>query len=144
MNIESLRTMVQSDLKIDESNLHTESIKTPQLHNKYLVFYQNSKLELQKLELEEKILKRDKWLYYTGKMGQDDLESYGWEPFDYNILKTDVPMFIDADKDIQKIRAKNSLQKMLVDYLEDVIKIITGRQWSIKSAIEWIKFTQGI
>ena len=144
MNIESLRTMVQLDLKIDESNLHTESIKTPQLHNKYLVFYQNSKLELQKLELEEKILKRDKWLYYTGKMGQDDLESYGWEPFDYNILKTDVPMFIDADKDIQKIRAKNSLQKMLVDYLEDVIKIITGRQWSIKSAIEWIKFTQGI
>ena len=144
MNIESLRTMVQSDLKIDESNLHTESIKTPQLHNKYLVFYQNSKLELEKLELEEKILKKDKWLYYTGKIGQDDLESYGWEPFDYNILKTDVPMFIDADKDIQKIRAKNSLQRMLVDYLENVIKIITGRQWSIKSAIEWIKFTQGI
>ncbi len=144
MNIESLRTMVQSDLEIDESNLHTESIKTPQLHNKYLVFYQNSKLELEKLELEEKILKKDKWLYYTGKIGQDDLESYGWEPFDYNILKTDVPMFIDADKDIQKIRAKNSLQRMLVDYLENVIKIITGRQWSIKSAIEWIKFTQGI
>ena len=144
MNIESLRTMVQSDLEIDESNLHTESIKTPQLHNKYLVFYQNSKLELEKLELEEKILKKDKWLYYTGKIGQDDLESYGWVPFDYNILKTDVPMFIDADKDIQKIRAKNSLQRMLVDYLENVIKIITGRQWSIKSAIEWIKFTQGI
>jgi|TARA_R100001377_G_scaffold84592_1_gene68503 hypothetical protein len=144
MNIESLRTMVQLDLEIDESNLHTESIKTPQLHNKYLVFYQNSKLELEKLELEEKILKKDKWLYYTGKIGQDDLESYGWEPFDYNILKTDVPMFIDADKDIQKIRAKNSLQRMLVDYLENVIKIITGRQWSIKSAIEWIKFTQGI
>ena len=56
MNIESLRTMVQLDLEIDESNLHTESIKTPQLHNKYLVFYQNSKLELEKLELEEKIL----------------------------------------------------------------------------------------
>jgi hypothetical protein len=144
MNIESLRTMVQLDLEIDESNLHTESIKTPQLHNKYLVFYQNSKLELEKLELEEKILKKDKWLYYTGKIGQDDLESYGWEPFDYNILKTDVHMFIDADKDIQKIRAKNSLQRMLVDYLENVIKIITGRQWSIKSAIEWIKFTQGI
>ena len=84
MNIESLRTMVQLDLEIDESNLHTESIKTPQLHNKYLVFYQNSKLELEKLELEEKILKKDKWLYYTGKIGQDDLESYGWEPFDYN------------------------------------------------------------
>ena len=108
------------------------------------MFYQNSKLELEKLELEEKILKKDKWLYYTGKLGQDDLESHGWEPFDYNILKTDVPMFIDADKDIQKIRAKNSLQRMLVDYLEIVIKIITGRQWSIKSAIEWIKFTQGI
>ena len=53
-------------------------------------------------------------------------------------------MFLDADVDLQKIRAKISLQTSLVSYVEQVIKIITGRQWNIKSAIEWIKFTQGI
>ena len=144
MNIEQLREMVSVDIKINENDLNTESLNTPQLHNKYLVIYENSKLELEKLEFQEKILKRDKWLYYAGKMGDDDLKRKSWDAFEHNILKTDIPMFLDADVDLQKIRAKISLQTSLVSYVEQVIKIITGRQWNIKSAIEWIKFTQGI
>ena len=144
MNIENLRQMVEEDIKIDETDLNSESLRTPQLHNKYLVLYENAKLQLEKLEFEEKIMKRDKWLYYTGKMGDDDLQRNGWDPFEHTILKTDIPMFLDSDRDIQKIRAKISLQKSMTTYLEEVIKIITGRQWNIKSAIEWIKFTQGI
>tara|TARA_Y100001972_G_C7592385_1_gene296986 strand:- start:142 stop:576 length:435 start_codon:yes stop_codon:yes gene_type:complete len=144
MNIESLREMVKLDIKIDETDLNSESLKTPQLHNKYLVLFENSKLELEKLQFQEKSLKRDKWLYYTGKMGEDDLSDKEWEPFEHNVLKTDIPMFLDADPDMQQIRAKISLQSSVVTYLEQVIKIITGRQWNIKSAIEWIKFTQGI
>lgn len=144
MNIESLREMVEQDVKIDETDLNTESLKTPQLHNKYLILYQNAKLQLEKYEFEEKIIKRDKWLYYSGKMGDDDLQRKGWEPFEHNILKTDIAMFIDADQDMQKIRAKISLHQSMVSYLEDVIKMVVGRQWNIKSAIEWIKFTQGI
>jgi hypothetical protein len=144
MNIEQLREMVDVDIKIDENDLNTESLKTPQLHNKYLIFYENAKLELEKYEFQEKTLKRDKWLYYTGKMGDDDLKSKGWDPFEHTILKTDIPMFLDADADLQKIRAKISLQKSVTSYLEQVIKIIMGKQWNIKSAIEWIKFTQGI
>ena len=144
MDIDTLRTMVEHDIKIDETNLTAESIKTPQIHNKYLILFENAKLKLEKLEFEEKIMKRDKWLYYTGKMGEDDLKTHNWEPFEHNILKTDVPMFLDADKDLQKVKAKISLQKSIVTYLEEVIKIINSRQWNIKAAIEWIKFTQGI
>ena len=144
MDIESLREMVKNDIKIDETDLNSESLRTPQLHNKYLILYENSKLELEKLQFMEKTLKRDKWLFYTGKMGDEDLERKEWEPFEHNILKTDIPMFLDADPDMQQIRAKISLQSSVVSYLEDVIKIVTGRQWNIKSAIEWIKFTQGV
>ena len=50
MNIESLREMVKLDIKIDETDLNSESLKTPQLHNKYLVLFENSKLELEKLQ----------------------------------------------------------------------------------------------
>lgn len=144
MDIESLREMVKKDIFIDETDLNSESLKTPQLHNKYLIMHENSKLELEKLSFQEKIMKRDKWLYYSGKMGDDDLKRKDWDPFEHVILKTDIPMFMDADIDLQKLRAKISLQNSVVSYLEQVIKIITGRQWNIKSAIEWIKFTQGI
>ena len=136
--------MVKADIRIDETDLNSESLKTPQLHNKYLVMHENSKLELEKLSFQEKVMKRDKWLYYSGKMGDDDLKRNNWDPFEHVILKTDIPMFLDSDIEMQQIRAKISLQTSVVSYLEQVIKIITGRQWNIKSAIEWIKFTQGV
>jgi len=144
MDIETLRNMVKADIGIDETDLNSESLKTPQLHNKYLVMHENSKLELEKLSFQEKVMKRDKWLYYSGKMGDDDLKRNNWDPFEHVILKTDIPMFLDSDIEMQQIRAKISLQTSVVSYLEQVIKIITGRQWNIKSAIEWIKFTQGV
>jgi len=144
MNVQDIRKMVESDLIINESNLHEESLKTPQLHNKYLVYLENSKLDLQMLIFEEKKLKKLKWLYYTGKLGEEDLENMNWEPFEYNILKTDIPIFLDSDEDLTKIKAKIEIQRSLVNYLEEVIKIVNSRQWNIKSAIEWIKFTQGV
>jgi|TARA_R110000765_G_scaffold245402_7_gene347549 hypothetical protein len=144
MNIEDVRKMVSADLIIDQSDLHTESIKTPQLHNKYLIFHEDAKLELDKFNFILKSLRKNKWLYYMGKMGDDDLKLNGWKPFEYSILKTDLPVFMEADLDMQKMYAKIALQQSLVNYLEDVVKIINSRQWNIKSAIEWIKFTQGI
>ena len=89
MDIETLRNMVKADIGIDETDLNSESLKTPQLHNKYLVMHENSKLELEKLSFQEKVMKRDKWLYYSGKMGDDDLKRNNWDPFEHVILKTD-------------------------------------------------------
>ena len=77
-------------------------------------------------------------------MSEEQLRFYGWEPFDLNILKTDVDRFIDSDDDIIKLSAKITLQQEIVDYLEGVIKVISNRQWNIKAALDWIKFTQGV
>ena len=50
---------------------------------------------------------------------------------------------MDSDTDIIKMTNKILLQKEKVNYLENVIKIINNRQWSIRSTIDWIKFTHG-
>ena len=92
---------------------------------------------------EKKIKRKDKWLYYTGKMSQEELDKNNWEPFDLSILKTDVERFIEADPEIIKLGAKITLQKELVNYLESIVKIISNRQWNIRAALDWIKFTQG-
>ena len=60
-----------------------------------------------------------------------------------NILKTDIDKFIDSDDDIIKLSNRILLQKEKVNYLENVVKIINNRQWSIRSAIDWLKFTSG-
>ena len=77
-------------------------------------------------------------------MGEEELKEKNWLPFEYTVLKTDIPIFLDSDDDLNKLKAKIEMQKSLVSYLEEVIKIVNSRQWNIKSAIEWIKFTQGV
>ena len=144
MTIDELRTMASVDLTMDKTELDIESMKTPQLHNKYLILFGDEKLILGKYTSDLNVLRRNKWLYYTGKLSREQLEDFGWEPFDLNILKTDIDKFMDADEDIILLSNKILLQKEKVNYLEGVVKIINNRQWSIRSSIDWLKFTQGV
>lgn len=143
MTRNELYDMVTQDLEFDKTELDTESLKTPQLHNKYLILFSQEKLKLEQILSEKKISRRDKWLYYTGKMSEEELKEKGWESCNLVILKTDVDRFIDSDIDIIKLEARVTLQREMVNYIENVIKIISNRQWNIRSALDWIKFTQG-
>ena len=91
-----------------------------------------------------KEVERDKWLYYTGKMSEEDLRKNNWEPFELSIIKQDVDRFIDADRQYSDMLIKVNQQREKINYLENVVRIMSNRSWNIKSAIEWNKFTQGI
>lgn len=144
MNIEQIKAQAELDTAIDTNHLDDEASKIPQLHNKYLCLLMDEKLILEALESKIKILRRDKWLYYSGKLSEDELKKKGWEPFDLNILKNDLDRFIDSDMDIITLSNKVFLQKEKVNYIESVAKIISNKIWNIRSSIEWIKFTQGL
>lgn len=134
---------IEADLKIDETRLDEESLRTPQLHNKYLMLLLRLKNRRDKIERELKSLQKDKWLYYTGKMSEEELKRLGWEAFELNVLRTDVDRIMDADKDILELEGKYRELSRIVDYIEDVVKVISNRQWSIRAAIDWQKFTNG-
>ena len=80
MTLEELQEQVDKDLKINDTELDLESLKTPQLHNKYLKEYNNFKLLLSRAESDYKILKRFKWEYYTGKSSP---QIYKEKPFNF-------------------------------------------------------------
>lgn len=144
MNIDQIKAQAELDTIIDTNHLDEEASKIPQIHNKYLCMLMDEKLLLEKYESNLKILRRDKWLYYSGKMSQDELKKKGWNPFDLNILKQDLDRFIDSDIEVITLSNKVFLQKEKVNYIESVAKIISNKIWNIRSSIEWIKFTQGI
>ncbi len=143
MNFDELKQQVQEDLKIDSTELAIESVNTPQIHNKYLLLLKKHKEALAEDERTIRVMKKYKWLYYTGKLSKEELDQFKWEPFDLNILKTDVDKFIDADDDVIKLERQITEKKELVSYLDGVVKIVANRQWNIRSAIEWIKFSHG-
>jgi hypothetical protein len=144
MNIDQIKAFAEIDTVIDVNHLDDEASKIPQIHNKYLCILMDEKLVLESLDSKYKILKRDKWLYYSGKLSAEELKQKGWEPFDLNILKQDIDRFIDSDIDIINLGNKIFLQKEKINYVESVIKIISNKIWNIRSSIEWIKFSQGL
>ena len=86
MTLEELQEQADKDLKINDTELDLESLKTPQLHNQYLKHLTKYKLMLSRSETEYNILKREKWEYYTGKA---DPSVYAQNPFQFKLLKTD-------------------------------------------------------
>ena len=140
MTLEELQELAEKDLQINDSELDLESIKIPQLHNKYLKFYTKFKLLLDRSREDFKLLKREKWEYFTGKA---DSEVYEKKPFNLKILRNDVDKYIDSDDDIRRLNLKIKYQETIVDYLDRTLKNIMNRGFQIKSSIDWKKFTSG-
>jgi len=143
MDIDSLKKMVEQDMKIDDLNLDLESIRTPQLHGKYLNLLHDDSLILHRYIIQQKELKRLKWEYYLGKLDKETLDEKGWQPFGLKILRTDIDVYLDSDKDLLCMEARIQYHRERVKYLESVLQAISRRGWDIKSAIEWKKFMSG-
>tara|TARA_Y100001937_G_scaffold123021_1_gene185217 strand:- start:386 stop:823 length:438 start_codon:yes stop_codon:yes gene_type:complete len=142
MNLENLKAEVKKDLTIDKTDLASESIRIPQIHNKYLNFLMNDRLSLSKFDSDLVKLRHKKWLYYTGKMSQEELDDLGWDSFDLTVLKTDIDKFINADDDVILLQHKVVLLREKVNYLEGVMKAINNLNWNIRSAIDWMRMTE--
>jgi len=140
MNIEELYNDVERDLKIDDTELDLESIRTPQIHNKYLKLYTKHSLQYKKLHDDYKVLYRAKWEYYCGKASPD---VYRENPFELKVLKADVGIYLDADIELQQIGQKVAYAKQITDYLERILREINNRNWTIRNTIEWKKFIHG-
>jgi hypothetical protein len=143
MKLTDIRKMAEQDAVIDETELGSESIKIPQLHNKYLVLMQDEKFALQQMNIQFYQMKRLKWEYYTGKMDKETLDELGWQPFQLNVLKKDLDLYFDADEDLVELKGKIIYQDSKIDFLENTLKTLNNRNWVIRNAIEWNKFTQG-
>jgi hypothetical protein len=147
MTLDEILTLWKEDSKIDEVNLDTTSIKSASLHAKYLELYGISKLRYKKKDLEMANLKKDKWLYYNGKMTKAEMDQRGWkyDPFAgmAKPLKSDMEMFYETDPDISKLRLTMDYQQTIVDTLKDILDNIKWRHSTIKNILDFRRFTSG-
>jgi len=143
MNFDKIKQMVLQDCEIDETQLDAESLRLPQLHNKYLNIYLDTKLILERKQNEFNKLRRLKWEYYTGKMDAEVLEHMGWEPFDLKILKQDIAIYMDGDDDLIALQEQVRYYKEMCAYLDATVKEVTYRHNKIRNAIDWKKFLGG-
>jgi hypothetical protein len=143
MKLDDIMEMWSEDCNVNRLELGEESLKLPKLHSKYLRIFTEERLLLRRLEGERKELILLKHDYYRGVMPEEDLRANGWEPFRLNVLKSDIPMYIEADQDNIKLNLRIAMQQEKVDALESIIRSINNRGFLIKNAIEFEKFKVG-
>lgn len=143
MKLDEIMDMWAEDCQVDRTELGEESLKLPKMHSKYLRIFSEERLLLKKLEEERKELVKIKHDYYRGILPEEDLKANGWEPNRLNILKSDIPMHLDADQDVVKLNLRIAMQGEKVDALESIIRSINNRGYLIKNAIDYERFKVG-
>jgi hypothetical protein len=141
--LDELLEMWRQDSQIDRTEPSRELLKIPQLHSKYLNILSRHRLLSKDAEFKYNKMKRLKWEYYTGKLDDDQLKRYNWEPFPF-VLKSDITTYLESDEDINKYLASKLLHDEIVDVCLSIMKELNNRAWELKSFIDWEKFIQGI
>ncbi len=148
MSLNDILESWKKDSVIDEHALDDVTIETSKIHAKYLEIFTLSKLQLRKKEMDLEEVRKDKWLYYTGKMTQADMDKRGWpyDPFQgmTKPLKSEMEMYYSTDPDIIKVKSGIEYQKAIIDSLEEIMNNIRWRHSHIKNIIEFRKFTSGM
>jgi len=147
MTLDDIMKMWERDCEIDDLALDDETKKTSKLHAKYLELVNVNRLQRAKLDSDLDTLKKDKWLYYTGKMTKQDMDMRGWgyDPFNGGIkpLKSELSFYYDSDEDIVKVKQKIEYQKVVGNLLEEIMNNLRWRHTHVKNIIDWKKFVSG-
>lgn len=144
MTLDQIAEEWRKDSSVDSTELGKESLKIPQLHSKFMKFYFDERQRLRAYEFKNKSTFLKKYEYYNGRMSREELEEAGWEPFVKKLMKNEIDMYVDSDADIVDINMRIVAQKEKIDFLEEVLKNLNQRNYQIRNAIEWQKFTNGV
>ena len=146
MTLDELKIEWKKDCEIDDIELDKSSLEVPILHAKYSEYLTDAIVKHKSIDLAYKTMLKDKWMWFNGKMDEGRIRELGWQtdPFDgLKIMKNDMSVFFDADKDLQKLNAQNEYQKATIDFLKRCMENITWRHQTIKNTIDWRKFMAG-
>lgn len=146
LDLQSILEQWQQDCVIDNSRLDDVSRDTPKLHAKYLQLLSLAKLQVKRAEASQKVLLKEKWLYYNGKMDKETIEEKGWnyDPFDgLKVLKGEMDYYYDSDPEIQKSEEKIQYFKTIVETLTEIVDSLKWRHQTVGNIIRWKQFEAG-
>jgi hypothetical protein len=143
--LEKLMEEWTADSGLNLSQLEVESAKISKLHSKYLNYMTYHNMVSKAVQAEYIELRRLKSEYYQGQRNTDTefLKKYNLEPIRGMILKQDIPLYLDSDRELIQLGLKKAAHDEIVEYCKYVIKEVANRQWNIRNAIEFMKFTGG-
>lgn len=145
MNIDQILDTWSEDCKLNLAEPGRESIKIPSLHAKYLRILSEAKLKLKEVRNRFAETKYTKWNYYNGNYNTDKakLLELGLEPFKRTIIKSDINIYLDSDKDLISLGNKIVYYEEIISATTQIMLSLKNRVWEIKNYIDFTKFQEG-
>lgn len=145
MKIEELQDMWEQDCMIDSHHLDDESLKTVNLHAKYVRLLVDARMKRSALNLEYNTMRQLRFRYYRGECTRDELEAKQWEQYQgVKPIKNVMDELLEGDEILGRIRIKIEYIETMVYFLETIMNGIKSRGWDIKNSIEFKKFLAGV
>ncbi len=141
--LDELLMMWAKDADIDRTEPGKALLDIPKLHSKYLNILSNHRLLAKEAEFKFNKMRKLKWEYYTGKLDDDDLKKYGWEPFPF-VLKADITTYLESDDDLNKYKASKIMHEEIVEVCQSILKELNSRTFQLRDYIAWERFIQGV
>lgn len=140
--LSDLLAMWDKDAIIDRIEPGNALLEIPKLHSKYLRILSNNRMKAKKAEFNYYKVKKIKREYYTGKLDEETLKKYGWEPFQF-VLNKDISIYLESDEDLMKALGSKELHDEIVKNCEAIMKELHSRTYQIKEFITWERFING-
>jgi hypothetical protein len=141
-NLEQILKYWDTDSNMDQTEPSKELLKIPVLHSKYLNILTKHKIASKKAHFDYLRMRKIKWEYFTGKMSKEELDEYGWEPFQF-ALKSDINTYLEADSDLIKLLEKKVYHEEAISVIESIMSELKSRTFQLKDFISWEKFVNG-
>lgn len=141
--VDALLAEWKKDSAMDRLEPSVELRKIGSLHSKYLTILSTHRRAFKEGDRKYAKLRRVKYEFFTGKLDQDTLKKYGWQPFPYT-LKGDLSTYMDSDPDILNAKRVLGVHEEIMDISERIIKELGSRTFQIKDIISWERFISGV
>lgn len=144
LKLEQLMEQWETDSKIDHSHLDVSSIRTANLHQKYLDLLTHYKIKIFAMDKKYLEMKGLRSRYFSGQMTKQELQENGWEQYQYKTpLKSELERLLETDSYLLDIKDKTSYYTFCFEYCEEVLKSLRDRNYQIRAAIDFMKFQAG-
>ena len=142
-SLEQIQTLWDKDSLLELDRLTDHSLQISQLHNRYYKILINEKIRLKTLENNLNQLRLEKYEMYLHGATKEHVAK-GWDIPHNRILKSDIEVYLQGDKQMIEVSNKIMIQSEKVKFLEAIISVLNRRSFDIRNAIEFEKFKHGI
>ena len=113
------------------------------LHQKYHNWYNQLRLKLIRSEAELEKLKKEKIEYFSGEMDLATIKEKGWPLKPKLYAKSEIPKLVMTEDDIIILVQNIGYYKTTIDFVSNIIGMITFRHMAIKNILDYEKFVSG-